>query len=82
MTLPSPDVSEADRMRLGAEAAERLILRLRSKAFDLLRPDVDQSAGFADLVGELETAPEIADLRAALGRTDPLPPPIVIESGD
>lgn len=66
-------------LRLAAEAAEALILRLRERAFLLLDPSAEQSRlAFAELIAELETAPEIDQLRAALGRADPLPPPIQI----
>lgn len=66
-------------LREGAEAAERLILRLREKAFALLPPDTEQSKeAFADIIGELETAPEITELRCALGRTESLSPALRI----
>ncbi len=67
------------RLHDAAEGAEALILRLRALAFAALDPEADQKLTLAEIVGELETAPEIARLRKALGRIDTLPPAVGVE---
>lgn len=60
----------SDELKAAAVAADRLISRLQDLVADHLskKDALDEARAFYDVVEALETAPEITELRAALGR--------------
>jgi hypothetical protein len=65
-----PLIQNCDEKVEALDAADRLISRLQDKVAEQLPPDsnIDPEDAYAEIIGELETAPEIEEVRDALGR--------------
>lgn len=65
-----PQLPNCDEKVEALDAADRLITRLQDKVAEQLPPDsgVDADEVYGDMIAELETAPEIDEVRRAMGR--------------
>jgi hypothetical protein len=77
--LPTLEVAVADELTNRDEktdaliAADKLLDRLKGEAFAGIKPGADEGEALGEIVEELETAPEIDQVQAEIGRPRPDP---------
>ena len=67
MADQNPGSNSCNEAQAAVEGADRLIDRLQDKAVEGIKPGGDSFEAVVDIVEELETAPEIAEVRKAAG---------------
>ena len=70
MSNDRPTIPNCDEKVEALDAADRLITRLQDTVAEQLPPDsgLDAEDAYGEIIAELETAPEVDQVREALGR--------------